>query len=222
VQTGALPHARKPQPIATAVFLSGSGSNLQGVIDAVCANALPLELRLVVSNNPNAFGLARARAAGIPTAVYEFARARDDRAQYGAMLAGKVEDCGARLVLLLGWMHVFAPEFLNRGFDVLNLHPAYLPEDPDADSVTFPDGTVTPAFRGARALRDAIAAQVPAVGASLIAITQRVDRGRLLARQPMTLYPGEEEAAALERLHAVEREVVRAGVLRWIAEQEHP
>jgi phosphoribosylglycinamide formyltransferase-1 len=129
-----------------------------------------------------------------------------------------VRNSGARLVLLLGWMHVLAREFLEAGFDgVLNLHPAYLPEDPSDDVVVFADGTTTPAFRGAHALRDALTAQVTHTGASLIEITALVDRGPLLARRSMRLFPREDEAAALVRLHAIEREVVREGVLRWIA-----
>jgi phosphoribosylglycinamide formyltransferase-1 len=205
--------------VATAVFVSGTGTNLQAVIDAAVSGALPLDLRLVLSNKPAVPALQRAQAAGIPTAVYEFSCAAHDRAHYATALADAVERCGARLVLLLGWMHVLSPPFLERGFEVLNLHPAYLPEDPDADTVVFPDGGVAPAFRGAHALRDALAAGMRQAGASLIVITPRVDRGRVLARKAMALAPGEGEADALERLHAVERDVVREGVLRWIAEQ---
>jgi phosphoribosylglycinamide formyltransferase 1 len=207
-------------PIETAVFVSGSGTNLQALIDMVRAGTLPLDIRLVVSNTPQAYAIERARLAGIPTAVMEFDKRAEDRSAYALRLAGLVRAKGIRLVLLLGWMHVLARAFLDAGFDgVLNLHPAYLPEDPAADSVSFPDGTKTPAFRGAHALRDALAARVPCTGASLIEITHLVDRGAVLARKPMILRPGEEEPAALERLHAVEREVVREGIEHWIAQR---
>jgi phosphoribosylglycinamide formyltransferase-1 len=204
--------------VPTAVLVSGSGTNLQAVIDAAREGQLPLDLRLVVSNKAEAYALERTRRAGIPTAVVTLDREREGRAQYALRLAGVVRSSGARLVLLLGWMHVLAREFLEAGFDgVLNLHPAYLPEDPSDDVVVFADGTTTPAFRGAHALRDALTAHVTHTGASLIEITPLVDRGPLLARRSMRLFPHEDEAAALERLHAVEREVVREGVLRWIA-----
>jgi len=115
---------------------------------------------------------------------------------------------------------VLAPEFLEAGFEgVFNLHPAYLPEDPSADIVTFPDGTQTRVFRGPHALRDALAAKVPYTGASLIEITNAVDRGPVLARKHMQLFAHEDEAAALERLHAIEREVVRNGLQRWLAKR---
>lgn len=213
-------HALPPFP--TAVFVSGSGTNLQAVIDAVRAGTLRLDLKLVVSNKPSAHAVERARRAGITTVVMEFDKRAEDRSAYALRLARVVRDSGARLVLLLGWMHVLAREFLDAGFDgVLNLHPAYLPEDPSEDVVVFPDGCRTPVFRGAHALRDALASKVPYTGASLIEITRHVDRGPLLARKHMRLFPHEDEAAALQRLHALEREVVREGLESWIAQRSH-
>ncbi len=209
---------RQQPPVPTAIFVSGSGTNLQAVLDTVRSGVLPLDVKLVVSSRPAVLALERARRAGIPTVVMRFDKQAEDRASYALRLAGVVRDSGARLVLLLGWMHVLAQEFLDAGFDgVLNLHPAYLPEDPSADMVTFPDGTQTPVFRGARALHDALAAKVSCTGASLIEITRHVDRGPLLARKPMRLFPHEDEEAALERLHAVEREVVREGLACWLS-----
>lgn len=202
----------------TAVLASGQGTNLQAVIEAARAEALPIDVRLVVSDKPDAIALQRAQAAGIPTAVCIFDRTSANRAAYALTVASHIKRSGARLVLLLGWMHVFAKEFLSEGFEgVLNLHPAYLPEDPSADAVTFPDGWSSPVFRGPHALRDAIAAKARYTGASLMQITPDVDRGPVLARQAMALHPGESEAAALERLHHVERDVVREGIARWLA-----
>jgi len=209
--------SRDIPPLPTAVLASGQGTNLQAVIDAARGHALPIDLRLVLSDTPNAFALQRARNAGIPTAVCTFDRAAADRAAYALQVASHIRRAGARLVLLLGWMHVFAEQFLNEGFDgVLNLHPAYLPEDPGADIVTFPDGSSSPVFRGPRALRDAIASNARYTGATLMQITADVDRGPVLARRPMVLHPGESEEVALERLHSVERDVVREGIARWL------
>lgn len=205
-------------PVPTAIFVSGHGTNLQAVIDSVQAGRLQLRISLVVSNKANVHALERAAQAGIPSVVMPFDRKTESRSQYARRLADLVQRSGARLVLLLGWMHVLDQEFLAAGFEgVLNLHPAYLPEDPRADVVIFPTGVQTPVFRGPRALADAIAAKVPCTGASLIEITAHVDRGPLLARLPMALRPEEDEQAALERLHVVEREVVHAGLREWLA-----
>jgi phosphoribosylglycinamide formyltransferase 1 len=151
-----------------------------------------------------------------------FSRPHESRAEYGSRLARAVRAKGVELVLLLGWMHVLAPEFVNAGFvGILNLHPAYLPEDPHADHVTFPDGTITRVFRGAHARRDALRAGVKLTGASLIEITPDVDRGPLLARLPFAFAPDDDERKALERLHDVERAVVREGVLNWLHAHDH-
>jgi len=203
--------------VPTAIFVSGTGTNLQAVIDAVRDRALPLDVKLVVSSKPGVLALERASRAGIPAAVFVWNRGQESRGDYAARLASAVRAAGARLVLLLGWMHVLAPEFLSAGFDgVLNLHPAYLPDDPAAEEVTLPDGTTIPAFRGAHALRDAIAARMRFSGATLIEITADVDRGPVLARATLALEPGEDEEAALERLHGVEREVVKDGIWEWL------
>jgi phosphoribosylglycinamide formyltransferase 1 len=205
-------------PTACAIFISGNGTNLQAVIDSAKSGELPLDVRLVVSDNAEAYGLVRAKRAAIPTAVEVWRRDLETRSAYGLRLAKRVEESGARLVLLLGWMHVLAREFLEAGFDgVLNLHPAYLPDDPQADTVTLPDGSASEVFRGAHALRDAIAAGASMTGASLIEVTPAIDRGPVLARRAMRLQPDDGEEAALARLHQIEQEVVREGVLAWIA-----
>jgi phosphoribosylglycinamide formyltransferase 1 len=203
--------------VPCAVFVSGNGTNLQAVIDAVRDGVLPLDIRLVVSNSPDAFALARARDARIPAKVVEWDRGAETRAAYGQRLAAVVRESGVGLVLLLGWMHVLAPEFLEAGFEgVLNLHPSYLPDDASADTVTLPDGSVSEVFRGAHALRDAIEAGVSVTGATLIEITPDVDRGPVLARRTFALRSGDDEASALERLHRVEHDVVVEGVLQWL------
>lgn len=202
----------------TAILASGAGTNLQGVLDRVASGELHLDVRLVVSNRTNALAIERARRAGVPVSVMPFERERETRARYAQRVAHEIARRGARLVLLLGWMHVLAPEFLKSGFDgVLNLHPSYLPEDPAQDTVTLPDGSTSRVYRGAHALRDAIDAHEAMTGASLIEITPQVDRGPLLARRPFALRADDTVESALARLHPVEQEVVAEGIRTWLA-----
>lgn len=202
----------------TAIFVSGSGTNLEAILERANSGALALDIRLVVSNRPDALAVERARRAGVPVSVLEFKRGVDSRAAYGRKLAAVVKKSGARLVLLLGWMHVLAPEFLDAGFDgVLNLHPSYLPDDPAADEARLPDGTVVPVYRGAHALRDALAAGERTTGASLIEVTPDIDRGPVLARRPFQLREDDTLESALARLHPLEEEVVEEGVRLWLA-----
>ncbi len=208
--------------IATAVFISGSGTNLQHVINRVAAGALPLDLRLVVSNVLEAAGVERASRAGIAVLLSPFDRHAESRAAYGARLAATLRARGVELVLLLGWMHVLDATFVGAGFaGVLNLHPAFLPDDPREDEAVLPDGSVSPVFRGAHALRDALARGVETTGATLIQITTEVDRGPVLARRTCRLLPGDDERKALERLHDIEREVVEEGVSAWLTSARH-
>lgn len=201
----------------TAILASGSGTNVQAVVDQTRAGDLPLDIRLVVSNRADALALERARRAGIQTLVMTFSSRAESRAAYAGRLAAAVKASGARLVLLLGWMHVLAPEFLAAGFaGILNLHPSYLPDDPSADSVVLPDGSTSRVFRGPHALRDALQAGAHLTGATLIEITPDVDRGPVLARSPFELRDDDTVDSALERLHLVEHEVVREGVLAWL------
>jgi phosphoribosylglycinamide formyltransferase 1 len=208
---------RRDRRIPTAIFVSGTGTNLQHVIDLAAQGTLPLDVRLVVSNARDAFAIERASQACIPVLIAPFDRHAESRAAYGARLAADLRARGIELVLLLGWMHVLDASFVHAGFaGILNLHPAFLPDDPRADDVALPDGSVIPVFRGAHALRDALASGARTTGATLIQITAAIDRGPVLARRTCPLFPDDDEKKALERLHDVEREVVAEGVSAWL------
>jgi phosphoribosylglycinamide formyltransferase-1 len=101
----------------------------------------------------------------------------------------------------------------------LNLHPAYLPLDPAADSVVMPDGTRIAAFRGPHAVRDALAGESSWIGATVHRVTPATDRGPVLARKPLRVAAAEEEAALMERLHHEEHQLVNAAVTRWLFER---
>jgi phosphoribosylglycinamide formyltransferase-1 len=197
------------------VLASGNGSNFQGVIDGVAAGTLPLELAALISNRPRAFALERAAAAGIPAQTVLWDRASESREAYDARLLGAVAATEPDLLLLLGWMHVLPVPFVARFPEMLNVHPAFLPLDPAADTVTMPDGTEIAAFRGAHAFDDALAAGSRWAGASVHRVGVAVDRGALVARAPLTLEPGLAREAQFERLHALERRVVATAIRRW-------
>jgi phosphoribosylglycinamide formyltransferase-1 len=204
--------------IKTVVMASGNGSNFQAVIDRVQSGVLPLDIRALVSNNPNAYAIQRARAARIPahTLVWDRANARG---QFDEELLRTVADAEPELVLLLGWMHLLDDAFLEAFPEMLNIHPAYLPLDPNAENVTVPDGTRIPAFRGAHAVRDAIAATSPWIGASVHRVTSETDRGEILVRKPLRVADGSGEEDLMARLHAVEHDLVTRGIKRWLYER---
>ena len=208
-----------PAPVRTVVLASGSGTNFQAVIDRVIGG-LPLDLVALVSNRSDAFAIERARRADIPTIVLPWERNAQSRAEYDRALLDAVTGCEPQLVLLLGWMHLLEPAFVEAFPEMLNVHPAFLPLDPARDSVGMPDGVTIPAYRGARALRDALAANSQWVGASVHEVTADTDRGRVLARKPLRVVQGEEEAAVLARLHPIEHQLVAVAIRRWLFERE--
>lgn len=201
------------------VLASGGGTNFQSVIDGVTAGSLPLEIAALVTNNSRAYALERARAAGLPAVALPWDRASMLRPDYDAQLSQIVRRYEPDIVLLLGWMHLLDDRFVTEFPETINIHPAFLPLAEGGGEVAFPDGSVTPAFRGARAVRDALAWGSRWTGATAHRTTLEADCGPVLVRKPLALNAGETEAAILERLHPLEHRVLAGGILRWVYER---
>jgi phosphoribosylglycinamide formyltransferase-1 len=201
------------------IMASGNGSNFQAVADAVQRGDLPLEIVGLLVNDERAFAIERAKKAGIAVRSVAWNRSTETRPAYDERLLEAARAATPDLVLLLGWMHLLSDAFVATFPELINLHPAFLPLDPQRDDVVFPDGARTAAFRGAYAVRDVLAASAPWAGATVHRVTNATDRGPVLARKPLRVERAEEEAALMERVHAVEREIVRAGIMRWLYER---
>lgn len=208
-----------PRRFRTTVLASGNGSNFQAVLDAAAAGALPLDVRALVVNKAGAYALERAAAAGVHAETVVWQRRSETREAYDRRVLAAVEQSEPELVLLLGWMHVLPEAFIARFGEMLNIHPAFLPLDPALDRVTMPDGIAIPAFRGAHAIDDALAAGAPWVGASVHRVGVAVDRGEVLARAPLRRLEGEDGPALMERVHAAEHRVLQTAIRRWAYER---
>ncbi len=204
----------------TLVLASGSGSNFQAVAERAAAGSLPIRLLGVVTNRSNAGVVARARDAGLDAVVLPWKRAEETRDAYDARLLKTVSEMAPELVLLLGWMHLLDERFVTAFPNLVNVHPAFLPLDPQRDEVGLPDGSRMPAFRGVAAVADALAANQGWIGATVHLVTPQTDRGPVLARRPLKLRLGEDEAGVMQRLHPLEHELVAAAVLRRLYERE--
>ena len=170
------------------VLVSGGGTNLQALLDA----GLPVVA--IASNRPEAAALARAGA--IPAASFELAEF-EDRSARDAAMAAWLEEHGVRLVVLAGYMHILTPAFLDRFPDaVVNVHPSLLP-----------------AFPGAHAVEEQLAAGVDVSGATVHFVDEGVDSGPILAQEPVAVLPGDTPETLHERIKSVEHrllpEVVR-------------
>lgn len=180
------------------VLVSGSGSNLQSLIDTVHSPG-GIEIVLVVSSRDGARALERARAAGIPTAVVPLA-GRERRAR-DAELADVVAAAEPGLVVLAGWMSILTGAFLDRFPDrVINLHPSLLP-----------------AFPGLHAIEQALAWGVRYTGVTVHFAEEVVDGGPAIVQEPVPVMYGDDEEALTARIREVEHRLVPEAVRLFAA-----
>ncbi len=210
---------RRARRFRTTVLASGNGSNFAGVLEASTTGRLPLEVTALVANRPQARALDRAREAGIAAQVVAWDRTSESRDAYDDRVIAAVAATSPDLVLLLGWMHVLPVTFLARFPETLNIHPAMLPYDFALDTITMPDGTEIPAFRGAHAFEDALAAGRGWSGATMHRVGVAVDRGSVYARAPLRLCADRNRTELEMALHALERRVTETAIRRWVRER---
>lgn len=206
--------------IRTTVLASGNGTNFQAVLDRSRAGLLPLEINALIANKQGAPVLERARNHDVPTIVsVVWDRAIERRETYDERVLHAIDQSAPELVLLLGWMHVLPERFVAAFPNAINIHPAFLPLDQSRAVVELPDGQEMPAFRGAHAVRDALAAGSEWFGASAHRVIGESDRGPILARRPVRVTGAKSEAAVMERVRPVEHEVLSSGIMRWVFER---
>lgn len=181
------------------VLLSGSGTNLQAIIGAI-VEGLPTDIVLVVSSRPDAYGIERARAAGIPTLVMNREKYADVLAA-DAQIVEALREAGAEYVVMAGYMRkvtsVMLDAFPNR---VLNLHPALLPS-----------------FKGAHAIADAFNAGVKVTGVTVHFANADYDKGPIVAQRAITVAENDTLDTLEAKIHDVEH-VLYPEVIGLIAE----
>ena len=201
-----------------AVLASGSGTNLQALLDATACGALEAEVAVVVSDRPDAGALRRAVAAGVATVSLPFANRHDPiaREAYDRRLAEVLRAFEPELIVLAGWMLIFTPPFLAMfPGRVINVHPALLPDD-GGEHVLSSQGRL-PALRGPRAVRDVLKHRLPATGATVHYVTNEVDCGPVILREEVPVLPGDDEVRLHERIKSVEHRLLPRGVAMALA-----
>jgi phosphoribosylglycinamide formyltransferase 1 len=179
-----------------AVLVSGSGSNLQALLDAIDADpAFGGEVVVVGADRRDAYGLTRAEAAGIPTVVQVLSD-HPDRPSWERALRRDLEAYGPDVVVLAGFMKILTGELLD-GWPgrVVNTHPSLLP-----------------AFRGAHAVREALEHGVKISGSTVHLVDELVDHGPIIAQRPVEVRPDDTEESLHERIKQVEHELFPACV----------
>ncbi|SEO67388.1 phosphoribosylglycinamide formyltransferase [Aquisalimonas asiatica] len=182
------------------VLISGSGSNLQALIDAREAGDLPADIRAVISNRPDAYGLERARAAGIHTEVLDH-RDFAGRTAYDTALQQRIDAHAPELVVLAGFMRILTDELVNhfRG-RMLNIHPSLLP-----------------AFRGLHTHSRALEAGHSEHGCSVHFVTPALDAGPVIAQGVVPIEADDSEPVLARRVRQQEHRIYPL-VVRWFAQ----
>jgi phosphoribosylglycinamide formyltransferase-1 len=174
-----------------AVLISGRGSNMAALIEAAKDKNYPAEIALVVSNRPDAGGLATARAAGIATEVVDHAAFGKDRAGFERALQAVLTSHHIELVCLAGFMRLLTPEFVGHWPErMLNIHPALLP-----------------AFKGLDTHKRALEVGAKIHGATVHFVVAELDAGPIVAQSAVSVRGDDSEAMLASRVLAVEHRI---------------
>lgn len=182
---GIVSRVTAPEPTGIVVLVSGSGTNLQALIDATADPAYGVRILAVGGDRAGIAGLHRAGAAGITVFVCRV-EDFDTRAEWDAALADRIGDHQPAFVVSAGFMKLLGPQVLGR-WTVLNTHPALLPS-----------------FPGAHAVCDALAAGAHQTGCTVHVVDAGIDTGPVLAQASVDVEPDDTEATLHERIKAVE------------------
>jgi formyltetrahydrofolate-dependent phosphoribosylglycinamide formyltransferase len=181
------------------VFISGSGTNLQAIIDAIKTGGLNAEVVLVVSNRKAAYGLVRAEQAGIPTFYFPLKPYSDDgrgRDIYEADLLNQIQPYNPDLLVLAGWMHIFNTPFISQFQNrIINLHPALPGAFPGKDSI---QETFAAYQRG----------EVTHGGCMIHYVVPELDAGPVIIQETVPILPDDLLETFEARMHAAEHRII--------------
>ncbi|KAA3636288.1 MAG: phosphoribosylglycinamide formyltransferase [Armatimonadetes bacterium] len=206
-----------PSKVPIAVLISGSGTNLQALLDASHDPGFGCRIVGVVSDRSDAYGLTRARNAGIDTTVVEWAD-YDDREGFTDAIVEASLGLGAEALVLAGFMRILSPSAIERFPDaILNTHPSLLP-----------------LFPGAHAIEDTLAGGASTTGVTVHFVDELVDHGPIIAQEPVVVLPGDDVDALRRRIQEAEHRLyptvvsafgrgeiaVRDGTVEWMTDTE--
>lgn len=182
------------------VLVSGTGTNLQAVLDAIAGGTLDAKVQLVVSNKPGVLALDRAAKAGVPTCVLPH-KGFASREDFDRALVGVLRDAGVEWIVLAGFMRILTPTLLDAyPLRVINIHPGLLPSFPGVD-----------------AQAQALAYGVRLTGCTVHFVDSGTDTGPVIAQAAVAVHPGDSRDDLAHRvLHWEHKALVT--VLQWISE----
>ncbi|KID58678.1 phosphoribosylglycinamide formyltransferase [Pseudoalteromonas luteoviolacea] len=187
-------------PSRIVVLISGSGSNLQAIIDHCQSGNINGEIVTVISNKADAYGLTRAEQAGIKTNVLSH-KDYDSREAYDEQLAKLIDSCKPDLVVLAGFMRILTPNLVQKfKGKMLNIHPSLLPK-----------------YQGLNTHQRAIDANDAYHGASVHFVTEELDGGPVIVQAKVAILPEDSAETLAKRVHEQEH-VIYPLVVKWFSE----
>lgn len=187
-------------PLRVVVLISGSGSNLQALIDGWQQQQLPIELAAVISNRPGVRGLERAERAGIPTVVLDHTQF-SDRLDFDTALMEVIDSYQAGLVILAGFMRILTAEFTHHYLGrMLNIHPSLLPK-----------------YQGLHTHQRALDAGDTEHGVTVHFVTAELDGGPAAIQARVPVNPGDDAATLAQRVQQQEH-IIYPLAVKWFAE----
>ncbi|MCX5679522.1 MAG: phosphoribosylglycinamide formyltransferase [Candidatus Omnitrophica bacterium] len=182
-----------------AVLCSGSGTNLQVIIDKVASGYIPARIALVVSDRANAFALERAKKAGIETLVLD-KKDFKSREDFDKKLMESLDNKNVGLVVLAGFMRLLGPRFIEKYRNrIINVHPALLPS-----------------FKGAHGIKDSLDHGVKVTGVTVHFVDEKLDNGPVIAQAALEIRDGDTEESLLERVHKEEHRLYPEAVKLFV------
>jgi len=187
-------------PCRIVVLISGNGSNLQAIIDAIDSGQIPAEIVAVISNKADAYGLQRAHAADISTDILAYA-GFTDREQYDQALMACIDKYQPDLIVLAGFMRILTDSFVNHYHGrMLNIHPSLLPK-----------------YKGLHTHRRVLEAGDKEHGATVHFVTAELDSGPIAVQGKIPVLETDTEQALAQRVHAIEHQIYPQAVM-WFAQ----
>jgi phosphoribosylglycinamide formyltransferase-1 len=187
------------------VFISGGGSNLQSIIDAVKSGELKAEIRLVLSNNPSAYGLIRAKEAGIPTVAISSGNC-ESRESFVSTLMMLLEKHGVDFIALAGYLRKIPPEIISKYKGrIVNIHPGPLPDFGGRGMF------------GLRVHEAVLEEGLEETCATIHHVTEGYDEGNIIATSPVPVLEGDTPESLQQRVLQAEHALYPA-VLQGFAE----
>jgi len=188
--------------IAIAVMVSGKGSNLQAILEAINNKSCPVNIRVVIANRADALALDIARQAGVEHVVYCSPANYPDRESFDMACAEIIQQYHCQWVVLAGYMRILSSAFVQCfAARILNIHPSLLP-----------------AFSGAYAVRDALAYGVKVSGCTVHLVDEKLDHGPILAQTTVPVCDDDDAQQLHQRIHVAEHQLYPEVLKRIVQE----